>query len=223
MPGVFADTGLEFPEIKAFVRSVPNVEWVRPKMTYREVVKRYVDHFAHPIQHVWHEDDGFRKTIIVNKAVTQAAAPYLVFIDGDCILHHRFLERHYKRRRPRQVLSGRRVMFDKALTERVSLDDVRSRRVERIAYWWKHAGKIDRWHGLYLPFLHGMRNTGRRDYQILGSNYSVHKEDFLAINGYDERIIGRGLEDKFRIFDFTVGLYTLEDQGNLIVVGIGVF
>ncbi len=86
-------------------------------------------------------------------------------------------------------------MFDKALTERVSLDDVRSRRVERIAYWWKHAGKIDRWHGLYLPFLHGMRNTGRRDYQILGSNYSVHKKDFLAINGYDERIIGRGLED----------------------------
>ncbi len=160
-----------------------------------EVVKRHVDGFANPVHHVWHEDDGFRKTIIVNKAVTQAAAPYLVFIDGDCILHHRFLERHYKRRMPMQVLSGRRVMFDKALTERVSPDDVRSRRVERIGYWWRHAGKIDRWHGLYLPFLHGLRNLGRKNYQILGSNFSVHKEDFVAINGYDERIVGRGLED----------------------------
>jgi glycosyltransferase involved in cell wall biosynthesis len=161
----------------------------------RGVVSRYVDQFAHPIQHVWHEDDGFRKTIIVNRAVTRAAAPYLVFIDGDCILHHRFLERHHKRRQPRQVLSGRRVMFDQALTERVSLDDVRSRRVERTAYWWRHAGKIDRWNGLYLPLLHDLRNIGRKDYQILGSNFSVHKEDFLAVNGYDERIVGRGLED----------------------------
>jgi glycosyltransferase involved in cell wall biosynthesis len=160
-----------------------------------EVVKRHVDGFAHPIQHVWHEDEGFRKTIIVNKAVLRAAAPYLVFIDGDCILHHRFLERHYRRRRPRQVLSGRRVMFDQALTERVSLDDVRLRRVEHIAYWWRHAGKIDRWNGLYLPFVHGIRNLRRKNYQILGSNFSVHKEDFVAINGYDERIIGRGLED----------------------------
>jgi hypothetical protein len=86
-------------------------------------------------------------------------------------------------------------MFDRALTESVSLDDVRSRRVERVAYWWRHAGRIDRWHGIYLPFLHRVRNLGRNDYQILGSNFSVHKEDFVAINGYDERIVGRGLED----------------------------
>ncbi len=41
IPGVFADTGLEFPEIKAFVRTAENVVWVRPKMSYREVVERY--------------------------------------------------------------------------------------------------------------------------------------------------------------------------------------
>ncbi len=160
-----------------------------------ETIGRYADRFQHPIQHEWHEDDGFRKTIVVNKAVTRANTDYLVFIDGDCILHNRFLERHHKRRRPNQVLSGRRVMFDKELTDRVSVDDVKSRRVERIHWWWKHAGKIDRWNGFCLPILHPFRNLGRDDYQILGCNFSVQKDDFYRVNGYDERIIGRGLED----------------------------
>lgn len=39
VPGCFADTGLEYPEIRAFVRSVPNVEWVRPEMPFRRVVE----------------------------------------------------------------------------------------------------------------------------------------------------------------------------------------
>ena len=63
-----------------------------------DVIERYTEQFTHPIRRIRHEDEGFRKTIIVNKAVTQAMAPYLVFIDGDCILHHRFLARHHKRR-----------------------------------------------------------------------------------------------------------------------------
>lgn len=159
------------------------------------VVERYRDRFPRAVQHEWHPDEGFRKTIIVNRAVTKTTADYIVFIDGDCLLHHRFLERHYERRRRRQVLSGRRVMFDRALTERVSIVDVRSKRIERVPYWWNHAGKIDRWNGFYLPFLHPLRNLGRSDYQILGSNFSVHKEDFYRVNGYDERIVGRGLED----------------------------
>lgn len=180
-----------------------------------ELIARFTPKFTHAIQHVWHEDQGFRKTVIANRAVTRASSDYLVFVDGDCILHHRFLERHHRRRRRGQVLSGRRVMFDAGLTQRVTVDDVRSRRVESISYWWKHAGKIDRWSGLYLPFLHAARNLGRADYQILGSNFSVHQEDFLAVNGYDERILGRGLEDnnlwvRFRNSDIAVRTITRE-------------
>lgn len=41
VPCVFSDTGLEFPEIKEFVRSLDGVVWVRPKMTYRQVVDKH--------------------------------------------------------------------------------------------------------------------------------------------------------------------------------------
>jgi 3'-phosphoadenosine 5'-phosphosulfate sulfotransferase (PAPS reductase)/FAD synthetase len=38
---VFADTGLEFPEIKQFVKTFDNVEIVRPKMNFRDVISEY--------------------------------------------------------------------------------------------------------------------------------------------------------------------------------------
>jgi len=36
---VFCDTRLEYPEIRQFVKTIPNVEWLRPDMTFAEVVK----------------------------------------------------------------------------------------------------------------------------------------------------------------------------------------
>ena len=41
VPAVFVDTGLEYPEIKAFVKSVGNVTIVRPNMTFRQVIEKY--------------------------------------------------------------------------------------------------------------------------------------------------------------------------------------
>jgi 3'-phosphoadenosine 5'-phosphosulfate sulfotransferase (PAPS reductase)/FAD synthetase len=41
VPAVFVDTGLEFPEIKAFVKSFDNVTILRPKMSFRQVIERY--------------------------------------------------------------------------------------------------------------------------------------------------------------------------------------
>ena len=38
---VFCDTGLEFPEIKEFVHSMDNVEWLKPKMNFRQVIEKY--------------------------------------------------------------------------------------------------------------------------------------------------------------------------------------
>jgi len=41
VPAVFSNTGLEYPEIVEFVRKVPNVTWVRPKMSFAKVLKVY--------------------------------------------------------------------------------------------------------------------------------------------------------------------------------------
>lgn len=38
---VFVDTGLEYPEIREFVKTFENVEWLRPKKTFKQVINDY--------------------------------------------------------------------------------------------------------------------------------------------------------------------------------------
>ena len=41
IPAVFVDTGLEYPEIREFVKTVPNVTWLKPEMNFRKVIENY--------------------------------------------------------------------------------------------------------------------------------------------------------------------------------------
>lgn len=41
VPAVFVDTGLEYPEIRDFVRSIPNVTWLRPEIPFTKVIEQY--------------------------------------------------------------------------------------------------------------------------------------------------------------------------------------
>lgn len=41
IPACFVDTGLEYPEIKTFVRTFENVDIIRPKKTFRQVICEY--------------------------------------------------------------------------------------------------------------------------------------------------------------------------------------
>ena len=38
---VFVDTGLEYPEIRDFVKSIENVKWLRPELKFKHVVEKY--------------------------------------------------------------------------------------------------------------------------------------------------------------------------------------
>lgn len=41
MPAVFVNTGLEYPEIISFVRSIENVIWLKPDMSFKSVLEEY--------------------------------------------------------------------------------------------------------------------------------------------------------------------------------------
>jgi len=41
IPAVFVDTGLEYPEIRDFVKTIDNVTWLKPKMNFRAVIEKY--------------------------------------------------------------------------------------------------------------------------------------------------------------------------------------
>lgn len=41
VPAVFVDTGLEYPEIREFVKSIDNVIWLKPKYTFKQIIDKY--------------------------------------------------------------------------------------------------------------------------------------------------------------------------------------
>ena len=53
---VFSDTGLELPSIRSFVKTHENVDWLKPKLTFGEVVKQYgYPLFSKEISHaIWY-------------------------------------------------------------------------------------------------------------------------------------------------------------------------
>lgn len=39
--GVFVDTGLEYPEIRSFVKDIENIIWIKPVMSFDKVIEKY--------------------------------------------------------------------------------------------------------------------------------------------------------------------------------------
>lgn len=41
IPTVYCDTGLEYPELREFVKTIDNVTWLKPEMNFRKVIENY--------------------------------------------------------------------------------------------------------------------------------------------------------------------------------------
>nr|WP_206075322.1 glycosyltransferase [Mesorhizobium tamadayense] len=84
-----------------------------------DVVKAFAGASSIPVKHVWHEDVGFRRAAILNKAITEACASYLIFIDGDCILQPDFVARHRALARPNYLVTGSRVLLGQEFSQQL--------------------------------------------------------------------------------------------------------
>lgn len=62
------------------------------------LVDKAAGDYLFPIIHLHQPDHGFQKDKMLNEAIRHATTDYMVFIDGDCLLHPAFLMEHYKHR-----------------------------------------------------------------------------------------------------------------------------
>lgn len=144
-----------------------------------------------PLTHLWHEDHGFRKNIMLNKAISAASSDYIIFIDGDCIPHPEFLKEHYASREKGFCLTGRRVNLSEKITHELTEEEIKNGRPENLLFRMFTdsilGGTKDPEKGMYFrsEFLRKFFNKKHRG--LLGCNFSAFKEDLAAINGFDER------------------------------------
>lgn len=60
----------------------------------KELITRLQRESSVPIQHIWHPDEGFLRTEILNKAIAKAKGDYILQVDGDVILARHFVSDH---------------------------------------------------------------------------------------------------------------------------------
>jgi glycosyltransferase involved in cell wall biosynthesis len=165
----------------------------------RAFVQKFTAQSHFPLRYVYHSDEGFRRSKILNSAVRESATGYLVFADGDCIPHRRFVQAHWEHRAPRTVLVGRRVNLSERMTARLTPDKVWAGKLEKMKLAMladELLGKGSHWDEGVLINSSSLRAlVERRKPSMLGSVCSLEKSLFEEINGFNEDFVSYGGED----------------------------
>jgi len=143
------------------------------------------------IKHIWQEDNGFRKTKILNKAIVASDSDYLIFTDGDCLARKDFVEKHIKLRRVGRFLSGGYFKLPLNISERITKQDI------NLQHCFEADWLLDL--GLKKTFkINKLTSYGFKEWVLNtfsptsktwdGCNVSGWKSDVLKVNGFDERM-----------------------------------
>jgi glycosyltransferase involved in cell wall biosynthesis len=154
------------------------------------IIEEIKKDFPVPILHVWHEDLGFRKTIILNKAVKLSSGQYIVQIDGDVILEKHFIADHKTLCEPHVFVRGTRAHIEQKRLPEIY-------RTARIDFSFLTNGIINRFNAMRLPLLSFLfEKKSNNSERVRGSNLAYWKSDFILVNGYNNALTGWGHEDE---------------------------
>jgi glycosyltransferase involved in cell wall biosynthesis len=153
----------------------------------RRVVETFQAEFPRT-QHVWHEDRGWTKPVILNLALTRVTADYVIFCDGDCVLRRDFVESHCRHARHRCFISGNPVEVPASVHAGFHDEDILTNRVFQFDCLQQYGGIRSKFRcRLHPGRWESLLNLATYRYCVFhGSNASAWLSDILSINGFDE-------------------------------------
>lgn len=156
-----------------------------------DLVREFARTADFPVQFVSHAHDGFRLAQCRNEGAAASRAPYLLFLDGDCVLPPDHVQIHLERRRPGLVMAGDCCRLEEEPSARVTDDVIRSGSFQS---WGspreeRRLRKLDRASRFYRFIRHPTKP------KLIGNNVGIWRIDYERVNGYDENFHGWGCED----------------------------
>jgi glycosyltransferase involved in cell wall biosynthesis len=163
----------------------------------RQLVDGWKARLGHRLDHVWHEDKGFRAAEIRNRAILVSRGAYCIFLDGDCIVRPDFVATHRRLAQAGRFVTGNRILLSAVLTAKVLRDKL-------VPETWSFAdwvaerlrGGVNRVSALLRLPLGPLRGLRRRAWQGARScNLAIWRSDLDRIDGFDADYTGWGKED----------------------------
>ncbi|HKD35655.1 MAG TPA: glycosyltransferase, partial [Pirellulales bacterium] len=156
---------------------------------------RLVEHFRRsvdfPVHFTTHPHAAFQVSKCRNAGARATTAPYLLFVDGDCVLPPDHVATHLERRRPGHALIGDCYRIERQISETLSEEGARRGdflewqvNAERHRHARAHRKAV--WYNL----IHHPQKP-----KLVGNNFSLWRSDFESVNGFDENFCGWGQED----------------------------
>jgi glycosyltransferase involved in cell wall biosynthesis len=156
-----------------------------------DLVHQFAKSADFPIKLTTHPHEDFRVARCRNEGVRASRGSYLLFTDGDCILPPEHLATHLRLRRSGIVWAGNGYRLSSEATNRIDVAAITSQEYRRYVSRAERRRLVHLW----------LKN---KYYQVVGHptkpkldacNFAVWRQDYEAINGFDESFIGWGCED----------------------------
>jgi glycosyltransferase involved in cell wall biosynthesis len=158
----------------------------------RELVLSFGAQSSVPTRYVSQPHAGFRVGRLRNLAIAATSLDYLVFVDGDMLLHPQFIADHVRLARGGFFTQGVRVQAGEKLTRTLITDPTRPLRP-----WVPGLGRLRRAYLLRsVTMSRVMRTFGNVLVSVKSCNQGFWRDDLVRVNGFNEAIEGWGPEDK---------------------------
>jgi glycosyltransferase involved in cell wall biosynthesis len=160
------------------------------KAPTKELIESWRARLPCALTHYWQEDDGCRVARARNGAIAAARGDYLIFVDGDMVLHPRFVEDHRDAARPDCFIQGARPRLSMTTTAAMIASGNTS--VSLFTPGMEHRG-----YALRNALLSKFASKAKMALGgVQGCNQSFWRQHLERINGFDERFVGWGPEDR---------------------------
>lgn len=163
----------------------------------RDVIDRARRARGLTITHARHEHLGFRKTVILNRAIVCSSGSYLMFTDGDCIPRADVIATHKRLAKSSRYVAGGYLKLPADVSALITVDDIEKGRFADLS-WLKSKG--------WRPGRRALRLTGSwrlgAFYDFLtptaadfhGNNASASREAIYSVNGFEGEMGYGGLD-----------------------------
>jgi GT2 family glycosyltransferase len=156
-----------------------------------EVVASYQSSAPFSVKMTTHPHASFQLARCRNEGVAASRAPYLLFLDGDCVLPPDHVAQHLAARRKNVVMAGDCARLDESASALINDEQIQKGDLNRYV----PARELVRLRSQHRKarFYSFIRHSAKP--KLIGNNVAIWRADFERVNGYDENFVGWGCED----------------------------